>query len=114
LSDEGKRKQYDTFGMSGGPSASPGAGQYGQQTSYQYQSQMDPEELFRFYHTKKQKTIREHRAFVFLDFIFKEQFLVMHSRVDEAVVDLNQYLITQIFMKTKNDTILHRFLAIAA
>lgn len=49
LSDEGKRKQYDTFGttsdqmgMGGGPSGSDGFTH-----QWQYKSTIDPEELFR-------------------------------------------------------------------
>jgi DnaJ family protein A protein 3 len=59
LSDETKRKNYDTYGM-GGESFSPGQGSYsgargpandpgqGDFRGYEYyQSQVDPEELFR-------------------------------------------------------------------
>ncbi len=46
LGDDKKRQQYDTFGTtssdaSGGPTSGFGGG------GYQYQSQVDPEELFR-------------------------------------------------------------------
>lgn len=47
LGDEGKRKQYDTFGMGGEQASATGQG-YNQAKGYQYyQSQVDPEELFR-------------------------------------------------------------------
>ena len=47
MGDEGKRKQYDTFGMAsnGDQSSSQGFGQG--RGGFQYQSQVDPEELFR-------------------------------------------------------------------
>merc|ERR1712038_1289386 len=55
LGDDGKRQQYDTFGMSGtsggagpGPGAGPfGAGMGGQRGFEGFQSNIDPEELFR-------------------------------------------------------------------
>jgi len=56
LGDDGKRQQYDTFGMSGGntgagpgPGAGPfGAGMGGQGRGFEgFQSNIDPEELFR-------------------------------------------------------------------
>ena len=48
LSDESKRKQYDTFGMN--TEQSGGSQAYNQnKNNYQYyQSQVDPEELFRY------------------------------------------------------------------
>lgn len=46
LSDDGKRKQYDMFGMSGGGDASYG-GAGGGRGFEGYTSNMDPEEIFR-------------------------------------------------------------------
>jgi len=47
LGDDAKRKQYDTFGSTSDASSS-GPGQAGfRQGGFQYQSQVDPEELFR-------------------------------------------------------------------
>lgn len=56
LSDETKRKNYDTYGMGGDPfssgqgtypGAQSGSGQGGFRGYEYYQSQVDPEELFR-------------------------------------------------------------------
>jgi DnaJ family protein A protein 3 len=46
LGDEKKRQQYDAFGMAGEPGAQ-GFGGASSDGGYQYQSQVDPEELFR-------------------------------------------------------------------
>ncbi|XP_013385706.1 protein tumorous imaginal discs, mitochondrial-like isoform X1 [Lingula anatina] len=46
LGDESKRKQYDTYGMSGGPGGGRGPGQ-GFQGFEGYHSNVDPEDLFR-------------------------------------------------------------------
>jgi DnaJ homolog subfamily A member 3 len=51
LSDPNKRKQYDMFGSAsgaaGGPSGGPGGPSGPGFGGFQYQSQVDPEELFR-------------------------------------------------------------------
>lgn len=52
LSDDGKRKQFDTWGATseqmGGGQASPGAGpDFSRHQSWNFQSSVDPEELFR-------------------------------------------------------------------
>lgn len=49
LGDEKKRKQYDTFGVAGEEAAGPAGAQAGgfQRGGFHYQSQVDPEELFR-------------------------------------------------------------------
>lgn len=46
LGDEKKRQEYDSFGMAGNGGASGAQGGFGQ-GGFHYQSQMDPEELFR-------------------------------------------------------------------
>ena len=48
LGDEKKRQQYDTFGgTSEDASSGAGTGGFGRSGGFQYQSQVDPEELFR-------------------------------------------------------------------
>lgn len=52
LSDDGKRKQYDTWGATsdqmGGGQPGPGAGQdFSKHQNWNFQSSIDPEELFR-------------------------------------------------------------------
>ena len=46
MGDEGKRKQYDTYGVAG-DEAPGGSARSGSTSGFQYQSQVDPEELFR-------------------------------------------------------------------